>query len=284
MYAGACNKIKVWKMRKKLIAGNWKMNKSLSEAMSYADKLRHLLEDWKNRLNNYSKDYPSNNHPKNNLGNYPDIALFVPFTLLSCMKEYLKGTGIMLGAQNMFYEDSGPYTGEVSPIMVRDFAEFVLIGHSERRRYFNETDKIINKKIKSALKNRLKIIFCIGETIEEKKRGLTKDVLRRQIIIGLDSVKEINGLVIAYEPVWAIGSGKSASPDEANNAHKFIRNIVESLYSSAAVKSLRIIYGGSVSPENAGSFLDMPEIDGCLPGGASLDPEKFFNIIKQANK
>jgi triosephosphate isomerase len=245
-------------MRRKFICGNWKMNKTSKEALIYISKLGKLLKK----------------------KNETDVVLAVPFTLLNLMHSKLKKSA-QLCAQDVFYEKEGAYTGEVSPKMIKEFAEYVIIGHSERRRLFNETDETINKKIISALGIRLKVIMCIGETLDERNKSLFEEVTGRQLRLGLQgtSEKDLKDIVIAYEPVWAIGTGKNASPHEIEEAHSFIRRLVSRIYSDKAAGLVRIIYGGSVNPENAEHILKMPDVDGCLPGGASLDPVKFAKII-----
>jgi len=234
------------------------MNKTSTQALEFLKKFTPLVKDVINS----------------------DIVLAAPFTLLSILKEQLKNTNIKLAAQNLFYEKEGAYTGEVSPLMVLEFADYVIIGHSERRKHFLENNIIINRKIKAALATRLSVIFCLGETMEERKINMTKNVLERQLQDGLSAVKDIKRIVIAYEPVWAIGSGVNATPEQAESAHFFLRGLLSGMYGKKIAEETRIIYGGSVSPENAPSILRMPDVDGCLPGGASLDPVKFSKIIK----
>ncbi len=245
-------------MRKKFVAGNWKMHKTSKEALSYIKEFKQLVNDVKDC----------------------DIVLCVPFTLLSLIKNECKGTNIKLGAQNVFYESQGAYTGEVSPFMVKDYADYVLIGHSERRKYFNETNEVINKKIKAALKNNLKVIFCLGETLDQRKSNQTNSVIETQLRDSLEGIKDLNNIVIAYEPVWAIGTGNTATPDQTEEVHAFLRKLVEKVFDKKTADTVRIIYGGSVNPDNASSILEMPNIDGCLPGGASLDSKKLEKIIK----
>lgn len=247
-------------MRKRFIAGNWKMHKNKEEAIQYINSFKKYVKTVFDT----------------------DIVLAVPYTLLSVVNNACKGTNIYVSAQNAFYEDEGAYTGEISPKMIKDYADYVIIGHSERRKYFDETNQILNSKIKLALKNDLKVIFCVGETMEQKNKNETKTIIESQIRKGLSKIteKDMKKIVIAYEPVWAIGTGKTASPLEADSVHLFIRELIQQLYSKDSANKLRIIYGGSVNPSNALDILNMESIDGCLPGGASLDPECFSKIIK----
>ena len=245
---------------KKFIAGNWKMNKNKQEALDY-------LVDFKL----FSKNVDDT-----------DIILAVPFTILEAVSKECKGTNIKIAAQNLCSEESGAFTGEISAKMIKDFAEYVIIGHSERRKYFNESNDLLNKKINTALKNNLKIIFCLGETQEQKNNNQTNSIIETQLREGLSGFTQdqIKNIVIAYEPVWAIGTGNTATPNQAEEVHLFIRNLVSDLFGQEISANIRIIYGGSVNPENAYEILSMPNINGCLPGGASLDASKFIKIIK----
>ena len=249
---------------KKLIAANWKMNKNAKEAVSFAKELKKLAKEDKNA----------------------EIVICPSFTLLSAVADELKGSNIRLGAQNMHFESSGAYTGEISPSMLKEIGcEYVILGHSERREHFNEGNESINKKVLSALKNGMKPILCIGETHEERLKELTDDVLEDQLLKCLDGVKDIKNVVIAYEPVWAISKGdpnkKAATKGDAEEAHLFIRQVLSGIYDEAA-KEVRIIYGGSMKPENAKELLGMRNINGGLVGNASLDAKSFFEIIKAA--
>ncbi len=249
-------------MRKKFFCGNWKMHKTSKEALGY---LKVFI-------------------PSVRSVNKCEIVLAVPFTLLNLLKEKTKKSNIKLAAQNVFYEEEGAYTGEISPKMIKEYADYVIIGHSERRKYFNETDEIINKKIKAGLNKKLKVIFCLGETIKERETKRTKEVIEKQFYLGLNGItpNQIKNIVIAYEPVWAIGTGKNATPLQAEEVHKFIRTSISKKFNKKTSETTRIIYGGSVTPENAYSILKMPNVDGCLPGGSSLDPKKLAKIIKLA--
>ncbi|MEM4397666.1 MAG: triose-phosphate isomerase [Candidatus Woesearchaeota archaeon] len=239
----------------KFFCGNWKMHKTSKEALDYLKKFIPLISDVKH-----------------------EIVLAVPFTLLPVLKTKLKNSNVKLAAQNIFYENQGAFTGEISPLMVKEYAYYVIIGHSERRQYFNETDEIINKKIKAALNNQLKLIFCVGETYEQRAIDETNLVIERQILNGLKGLNSENlkNIIIAYEPVWAIGTGKVALPEQAEEVHSFIKSLIKKNFNL----EIKVIYGGSVNPENSTSLLKMPNIDGCLPGGSSLEPETFAKIIK----
>lgn len=207
-----------------------------------------------------------------------DIVIAPPFTALSAMSEFLKGTNVKLSAQDVFYEEKGAFTGEVSPAMLKDVGcEYVIIGHSERRQYFQETDNIVNRKISASLKKGLGIIFCIGETLNEREAGKTFEKLDTQIAAGLKDV-DVQGIVVAYEPIWAIGTGRTATPEQAQETHRYIRGRLAEMYSDAV--AVRIIYGGSVTPENVDTLMECKDIDGALVGGASLIPDSFEGIVK----
>ena len=244
-------------MRRPVIAANWKMNKKIEEAQSFLDEFIPLV--WNERD--------------------VDIVIAPPFTALYTMANLLKITNVGLAAQDLFYEDKGAYTGEISPIMLTDIGcSHVIIGHSERRIYFGETNEIVNKKIRAARRHGLEVIFCIGESLSEREARMTFDVLKRQITEGLRDISS-DGLIIAYEPVWAIGTGKTATPDQAQEAHEAIRKTLSHLYGEPA-KGLRILYGGSVTPENANVLMACPDVDGALVGGASLKADSFAGIVK----
>lgn len=247
--------------RKPFIAGNWKMYKTIPESLNLAKKLSLLVKDIHNR----------------------DILICPPLTTLYSVYQIIKDTNIILGAQNMHWEAEGAFTGEVSPVMLKDCGcKFVIIGHSERRQYFHETNETINKKIKSALKHELVPIVCVGEKLEEREKGITEKIVETQIKEGLQglSTDEMANLVIAYEPVWAIGTGRTATPDDADRVHSFIRNLLSELFNSKVAEKLRILYGGSVKPDNIDKLMEKENIDGVLVGGASLSPESFARIIK----
>ncbi len=243
-------------MRKPFIAANWKMNKTIREMKEFLSFFIPEIKDKSDR----------------------DIVIAPPFTLLNSVSEIIKGTKIILAAQDVFYEEKGAYTGEISPLMLVDAGcQYVIIGHSERRQYFGETDEIVNRKIIASKKAGLGIIFCIGESLQEREAGRTFEVLQREIEKGLKEV-EPSKLVIAYEPIWAIGTGKTATTEQAQEAHSFIRKQLMNLYGNKADK-LCIIYGGSVTPENIDSLMACEDVDGVLVGGASLKPESFARIV-----
>jgi len=244
--------------RKPFIAGNWKMHKTVAEAVALAVELKELLRN--------TDDV--------------DILLCPPFTALHAVGAELRGTNILLGAQNMFYEDSGPFTGEISPLMLKDLnCSHVILGHSERRRYFCETDELINRKVLSAISHRITPILCVGEQLEERENHREKAVVERQLRSALKGVPLDTEFLIAYEPVWAIGTGRTATPEVAQEMHSFIREVLEELFSPGKADSVRILYGGSVKPENAKSLLSMEDVDGLLVGGASLVAKSFAEIV-----
>ena len=254
-------------MGKNIIAGNWKMFKTNSEARSLVKQLR-------TKLNKKETDKTS-------------IIVCPPFTALSTVSEQLKGSKILVGAQNIFIAEEGAFTGEISPAMVKSAgAKYVIIGHSERRRYFKEDERFINQKIKLALKHKLKVIFCVGETLEERKQNLTQDIIANQVEWGLKGIKipELKNVLIAYEPVWAIGTGKTASPKQAQEAHAFLRVVIDALYTDGTGKKMSILYGGSVKPDNAVGLLSQHDIDGALVGGACLVAKDFWKIIQASEK
>lgn len=251
-------------MRKTVIAGNWKMNNDLKESEKLIVELKNLLQNEKPNC---------------------DVIVCPPFTSLSEASKLVKGTVIKLGAQNMHFEDNGAFTGEVSASMLRSAGcEYVILGHSERRHIFGETDEVINKKIKKALAAGLKPIFCIGELLEERENGTTNDVVKRQVLKGLDgiSAEDMQNIIVAYELIWAIGTGKTASPAQAQEVHEFIRDLIEIDYSLEVANDLVIQYGGSVKPDNAKELLSQKDIDGALVGGACLKADSFLGIIKGA--
>lgn len=246
-------------MRKPLIAGNWKMNTNLSEATSLVQAMLPELD----RIAGVEK------------------VLCPPFISLVAVRELIKGTSVELGAQNMFSEDKGAYTGEVSPLMLIDLCEFVILGHSERRQYFAETDEIINKKIQKALDFGLTPILCVGERLEDNEAGRTEKIIKGQVQAALAGVNSTSHLVIAYEPIWAIGTGRAANGKQANATISLVRNTVASLWDSKSAQAIRIVYGGSVTGENIAEFIAKPEIDGALVGGASLKANEFVSIVSQ---
>lgn len=248
-------------MRRRIIAGNWKMNKTRDEAVDLVGDLKEMLAD---------------------VGDV-EVVVCPPFTALDAVREALRGSNIELGAQNMHWEEEGAFTGEISPLMLRNLGcMYVILGHSERRTYFGETDETVNRKVKSAMANGLLPIICVGETLDERDAGKTEEVVVRQTKAALSGVKT-NGaerIVIAYEPVWAIGTGRTASADEANRVIHIIRQSVAEVFNERIAQEVRIQYGGSVKPQNIADFLRQPEIDGALVGGASLDPASFAAIVK----
>jgi triosephosphate isomerase len=207
-----------------------------------------------------------------------------PFISLAAVKELIKGSSLRLGAQNLYFEERGAYTGEISPLMLAEVCEFVIIGHSERRQYFNETGEIVNKKLRAALKVGLKPILCIGERLEENEAGRTEEVVTEQLESSLAGIDNIHGLIVAYEPVWAIGTGKAATGKQANETIALIRHNVAQLYGEKIVQDLHILYGGSVTADNANEFMQQPEIDGALVGGASLKANEFLSIVRQTSE
>jgi len=248
-------------LRKKIIAANWKMYKTCTETESF-------IAEFKNLAGNYEEK---------------EVVICPPFTSLFVAQNLLKDTPFKLGAQNMFWEKEGAYTGEISPVMLKDLnCEYVIIGHSERRQYFCETNENINKKIKTAFNWGFTPIFCVGEKWEEREKGKTEDVIREQVTKGLEGLpmENVEKIVIAYEPVWAIGTGHSAKGEDANEVAKLIRDIISTLYNSDIANKVRIQYGGSVNPQNIVEFLSQSEIDGALVGGASLKPQSFWEIVK----
>ncbi len=249
-------------MRVPMIAGNWKMNTTISEAIELVNEMRRGLDE----IDGVEK------------------VICPPFISLAAVKELIKGSSIKLGAQNLYFEEKGAYTGEISPLMLADLCEFVIIGHSERRQYFNEGGEIVNKKIRAALKVGLKPILCIGERLEENEAGRTKEVVTEQLGLSLAGIGYIGDLIIAYEPVWAIGTGKAATGKQANETISLIRHNVAQLYNKKAAQDLCILYGGSVTADNAAEFMQQPEIDGALVGGASLRADQFLSIVKQTSE
>jgi len=221
---------------------------------------------------------------KNRVGTIADkeIVLCPPFTVLSSVNEVIKGSSIKLGAQNMHWEVSGAYTGEVSPLMLKDVGcSYVILGHSERRQHFGETDEMVNKKTKAAFSTGLVPIVCVGETLEEREKGETLGIVREQIRTGLSGLteQEVKGLVVAYEPVWAIGTGKTATPDQAEEVQRFIRKLLSGMFGEEEAQAVRILYGGSINSENISALMSCENVDGGLVGGASLSLESFLKVI-----
>jgi len=248
-------------MRRPLIVGNWKMNKSSAESVKLISELREMISDVRD----------------------VEVVIAPPFTALGSVATAIKNSNILLSAQNTFWEDSGAFTGEISPSMLKDIGcQYTIIGHSERRQYFAETNEMVNKKIKAALKVSLTSIVCIGETLKEREMGETFVVIKRQLTEGLNGLSsdEMKKIVIAYEPVWAIGTGRTATPDQAQEVHKFIRQQIAQIFGEEVAENLRILYGGSVKPDNIDQLMAQRDIDGALVGGASLKAEPFARIVK----
>ena len=248
------------KTRKPIIAGNWKMNKTTAEARDLATRLAPLVADAKDR----------------------EIVLAPAFTALQTVGGAIQGTNMSLAAQNLHWEEKGAYTGEISAEMLLDLGcKYVIIGHSERRQCFGETDEGVNRKVKQALKKGLMPIMCVGETLAEREAGKLNEIINRQVTGGLKdiSVDDMKKIVIAYEPVWAIGTGKTATPEQAQEVHALIRQKVKALYNAEIAEGLRIQYGGSVTPDNVSALMAKPDIDGALVGGASLKPESFAALV-----
>ena len=243
------------------MAGNWKMNKTTGEAIDLVRELKAAISGVKG----------------------VEVAVAPPFTALYAVCKELEGSSIRLAAQNLYWEEKGAFTGEVSPLMLKEVGcHYVIIGHSERRQFFGETDETVNRRIKAALAQGLKVIFCIGEILKEREEGKTFSVIERQVEDGLKNLsdKEMKNIVIAYEPVWAIGTGKTATPGQAEEVHWFIRGKIEKLYSLKVSEEIRIQFGGSVTPENIKGLMEQGNIDGALIGGASLKAESFSKIVR----
>ena len=251
------------KKRKPIVAGNWKMNKTVAEAIDLANAIKRDLGGCKD----------------------VDVVLCPPFTALKSVGEVITGTHLDLGAQNMHWEKNGAFTGEVAAGMLRElYCHYVILGHSERRSYFGETDDIVNKKTKAALASNLKPIVCIGETLQERESNRTEEVITTQVrgsLAGL-SPRELVECILAYEPVWAIGTGKTASPQQAQDVHALIRRLLKEIADEAVAQSVRIQYGGSMKPANAKELMNMPDIDGGLIGGAALEARSFVEIVQAA--
>jgi triosephosphate isomerase len=243
------------------IAGNWKLNKTVEEAVDLVRQLKASISGVKD----------------------VEVAVAPPFTALYAVYKELEGSFIRLAAQNLFWEEKGAYTGEVSSPMLKEVGcQYVIIGHSERRQFFGETDETVNRRMKAALGQGLKPIFCMGETLTEREEGKTFSVIQRQLEGGLKDLgeKEIKSIVVAYEPVWAIGTGKTATPQQGEEVHRFIREKIERIYSRQFAEEVRIQYGGSVTPENIKGLMGQTNIDGALVGGASLKSETFSKIVR----
>ena len=250
-------------MRKKVIAGNWKMNKDINES-------QELVSGIISGLGKHDKC---------------DVIVCPPFTSLHEVYSLIKNTRIKLGAQNMYFEDDGAFTGEISAAMLKSVGcDFVILGHSERRTIFGETDEMINKKICKAIDWGLKVIFCIGESLAQREKRITNDIVKDQVVSGLKNISSDNlkNIIIAYEPVWAIGTGKTATTQQAQDVHSFVRNLIKEIYSKEDAEKIIIQYGGSVKPDNATALLTQKDIDGALVGGACLNADSFLSIIASA--
>ena len=250
-------------MRTPFIAGNWKMHKTVAEGVELAAALKTSLADVSSM----------------------ELAVCPPATAVAAVADVLKGSNIGVGTQNMHWEDQGAYTGEISPLMVKELAQYVIIGHSERRQYFGETDETVNRKLKAALHHGLTPIVCVGESLEQNEAGETVPFVGSQIrgAFADISAEEARRVVLAYEPIWAIGTGRTATPEDANGIIKAaIRDVLTDLYDEETAQAIRVQYGGSVKPHNMAAFIVMPEIDGALVGGASLQAEAFTAIVRNA--
>ena len=246
-------------MRKWIVAGNWKMHNSIAESVALALAIKDGISNVKNG----------------------EVVVAPPYTALYSVGEAVKGSSVALAAQNMYCEDKGAFTGEISPLMLKDVGcAYVIVGHSERRKYFGETDEGVNLKVKKALASGLKPIVCVGETDEERVQGVTQSVVNKQVRGALAGIEKLEDVVIAYEPVWAIGTGKVATSAQAQEVHAFIRGLIGELYGKAAA-DIRILYGGSVTKDNIAELKAMEDIDGALVGGASLKPDGFLGIISK---
>jgi triosephosphate isomerase len=248
-------------MRIPMIAGNWKMNTTIDEAIELVKEMLPELD----RIGNVDK------------------VICPPFVSLAAVKEQLKGSTIQLGAQNLYFEEKGAYTGEISPLMLAELCEFVIVGHSERRQHFNETIEVVDKKVQAALKVGLKPILCIGETLSENEAGKTEEILTRQLSLSARKYY-LGGLILAYEPIWAIGTGRAASGEQANQTIGFIREHISNQYGKEIAQAVPILYGGSVTADNIAEFVKQPEIDGALVGGASLKANEFLGIVRQTSE
>lgn len=248
-------------LRVPIIAANWKMNKNVKEAENYAAEFPVDVELYKK----------------------VEVVIMPPYTALQAVGEALRGTGIKLGAQNMHYADSGAYTGEISPLMLKELGcSYVILGHSERRHIFQETDELINKKVKAALNYGISPLLCVGETLEERESGKTREVNMRQLLGSLKDVEaaDVARIVIGYEPVWAIGTGVNASGDDAEETIAYIREIISGEWGKTVGQTVRIQYGGSVKPDNIKKYLSQENIDGALVGGAGLEVDSFYGILR----
>ncbi len=246
--------------RTPMVAGNWKMNTTVAEAVALAEAMRADLEA---------------------IGGV-DRVICPPFVSLAPLHDLLAGSPVRLGAQNLYFEPKGAFTGEISPTMLAGLVDYVILGHSERRQLFGETDALVNRKVHAALAAGLRPILCVGETLDENEAGRTEEVVSRQLREGLAGVDDLAAVTLAYEPVWAIGTGRAATPDGANAVMAGLRRLAGELYGAEAAGALRILYGGSVTPDNFPGFMAAPDIDGGLVGGASLSAASFVTLTRQA--
>lgn len=247
-------------MRKPFIAGNWKMNMTIKEGLEYINEFKSLVADAE-----------------------AEVGICVPATLLKDIVKAAKGTNIKIGAQNMHFEDNGAFTGEIAPAMLKEVdVDYVIIGHSERRTYYNETNETVNKKVLKALSVDIDPIVCVGESLELRESGEMKPFVKTQIVKAFENVKkeDVSKVVVAYEPIWAIGTGKTATADQANEMTAFVRETIAEIYDQATADAVRIQYGGSVKPHNVSEIMSKSDIDGALVGGASLKADTFAQVVK----
>ena len=256
------------KLRVPLIAGNWKMYKTINQSVEHVKQLKDKINsEFYNQLSD----------------KYREVLVCPPFTALASVHSAIVGSKIKLGSQNMYCADEGAFTGDISPVMIKDAGcSHVIIGHSERREIFKETNSLINNKVIKALQSGLIPILCVGEKLAERESGITEQVVKEHIVEGFKSIdaNQASIIVVAYEPVWAIGTGKTATPNDAQSVHSFIRQLLINLYSKDVADKIRILYGGSVKPDNVDGLMSMPDIDGALVGGASLKVDDFVRIIE----
>ena len=248
-------------MRRPLIAGNWKMNNNSAESVELVSQLKEMISGVKE----------------------VEVVVAPPYTALGSVAAAIKGSTILLSAQNIFWEEKGAFTGEVSPAMLKDIGcQYTIIGHSERRQYFGETNETVNKRLKAALNASLIPIVCVGETLEEREAGKTLAIIEQQVKEGLEGLSsgEMEKVVVAYEPVWAIGTGKTATPEQAQEVHQFIRKVLAQVFNNGVAEGTRILYGGSVKPDNVDQLMSQKDIDGALVGGASLKADSFARIVQ----
>ncbi len=245
-------------MRTPVVAGNWKMNKTVAEAGALVAAMKDGLESVRG----------------------VEVVLCPPYTALEAVGRLLDGTDIALGAQDLHHEAGGAFTGEVSPSMVAELCRYVIVGHSERRQWFGETDESVGRKVEAALEVGLRPVLCVGETLEQREGGAAQAVVERQVRAGLARADSVEGLIVAYEPVWAIGTGRAASPEDAQAIMARVRAVIASAFGEAAANAAPVLYGGSVNPDNVDDFARQPDVDGALVGGASLEAESFVQVVR----